>query len=1030
MNKFIIIIILILVFTVVGVTAENCSDLVERMTVGGTIVLNESVDCSDNLPLFTNSTLDCANYQLNFDVDDLAIVFSEASRNGLMYNCIINHSYFEFSDSDTFYGENITFIDQQDGKAHFNFVSTEDGIEDNYSQNMTGFSFRNVVADNAETLVVVMISGDSDKTIGEINIYGLSISSNGEAGEFGGNAVDVYTNINELGSFEGLVVYDANVDCYSGCEGGKAMYYGGDGEQISKISFVRGLFNGSFLQGIYNVFPVGLIDLENTTVIQNHNATSQSGAFILGSAENMNLNGFRGLYASDVQNAVSRYSVRVTPSISLSAVDTYIEGGFHESSYGNEDDTVATISDLTINCSKSGVNRCDALFSAPGTYYNVTLDSVVSSGTVTVQFLYSGLETAQTRDVNGFTILNANSNDLLRIYADTGTKLQPQTTFTNVDMGGMSLYMPKILKDDDTQIVIFNDDPNISVFSVDETGGTTDEATMPANLGTVDLILYLDSGILNGADAVNDIELLSGGRLSNNLTLSGFTANNIVSNIEVDNDATLKLINVTAEDVSVVLSEYLATPSYTTFNDGTEVEYSNPGWGEYIGFSTVDVDNMYWNTGAGNQEFAEANQSTNCLDDVGSLNWLGAYVPINISDITPSENGKLYFCSRSQWGEHTLYEATNYVADTSIDVFWTYNTPFISTSVAVAFDIEGGSYDEVVVNVPGGTFSNAYMRSLELAMTNSTEFVVSGVTVNESLVINNSVVSALLLSSYFNGVVVDNGQATKAYLNEFNNVTAVLTSDYCSNNYTGTQNSECPNIISINCPSAIPNENNQPAPAEFEINFLVNVPRGQSTIVGYVGQIVDLSRYGTCSDVVLDSTTINVTCSVQMNYWEESNLYDAHVTIADELNRNATYLIGNELTSSNACEYYLLLARSLSVETASFDMDVGDSNRFADNPIVIYNTGNYDYTNLSITAYNLKGSTLPNTKLAATNFKMNDVESISGAVVLQDSTAKYLDFSLSAGNSSSETLYLIGSVPESQYPQSYYSDPVWTLSLT
>jgi hypothetical protein len=281
--------------------------------------------------------------------------------------------------------------------------------------------------------------------------------------------------------------------------------------------------------------------------------------------------------------------------------------------------------------------------------------------------------------------------------------------------------------------------------------------------------------------------------------------------------------------------------------------------------------------------------------------------------------------------------------------------------------------------------------------------------------------------------ITDKSTSDKAYNNQIGEAydDSSINADYCNNTYSGYNNIECPNAAVISCPSVIPNAGNYPNRARFNITYAVTAPRGVSTISAYNAKIDELTREGVCTKNDINSTYSEIVCVVEMDYWEDSLLYDVSGNISDGVARNETYYgPKGRFLQADFCEYYQLLAKFIQNPVLNFEISAGQSDVFAEVPMNVSNWGNVDLVNLSIVAFDLPGLTLPNTRYAANNFKMNDVPSAVGAVVLQHNVSKSKSFSLAAGNGSTALVYLIASMPANQYPQNYRANVPWTLTLS
>jgi len=629
-------------------------------------------------------------------------------------------------------------------------------------------------------------------------------------------------------------------------------------------------------------------------------------------------------------------------------------------------------------------------------------------------------------DYSGLTVLNTNFTDInyqmVKIKAESGVNISG-VTLTNlrgINIGGIGYYGIEFwaLAGNVNDIAMDNIFMNVTKYPL---GFEPAEAYSPVNYTFTNVSVndFSAFGVIHDHYHQAFVQIDS--------ILNGEFTNIYLQNIAIRQHT--HPVNITFDNLVINITENINTGTYAYLRNDITINNS-----KFIGLnypSLAKLDGMLLRNGyqpfdslvtynerneiiIENTEFSGSNYFT--IEDSKGDDFTVEFINVTISDDPTLLTNSL------DW------MVQNKVDFTSLDVLLTpvgLFSPPDTTSDKDYIIPSGTSFGEfqvemsdLIIDGTGSSISGFQVKG------NNSYF--EGIVNSGQTYINETAENTTLISMVFEGDVFDLGIDTNAFLNNFTNVTSNA-GDYCQNTYSGTQAVECPSISSSVCPAVTPNEGNSPSAAYFTITYEVSADRGWNTVVGG-SEISALSKTGVCGvPVMVDSTTANVTCTVSMDYYDAASIYSAGINVSDNITRNSTYFTG---TSSQNCEYYQLLASNLATTNAEFSMDVGDVNRFSNNPIVVENTGNYDFTNAEITAYDLKGSTLPNNKLLATNFKINDAETISGALTLSNSTGVNLAVSLNAGSSANASIYLIGSYPVGQYPQGYYSDPVWELVLS
>jgi hypothetical protein len=168
-------------------------------------------------------------------------------------------------------------------------------------------------------------------------------------------------------------------------------------------------------------------------------------------------------------------------------------------------------------------------------------------------------------------------------------------------------------------------------------------------------------------------------------------------------------------------------------------------------------------------------------------------------------------------------------------------------------------------------------------------------------------------------------------------------------------------------------------------------------------------------DVSCHNVSTTLYCLVNMSFYEPADNYD--VVFNDTF---ATRQIGN-------FTYNVLLAlRNLNAYT-SLPFLPGQANISSD-PVVIRNTGNANLATVYVLAYDLSGINNPIIKLYASYFYSG--KTIGSSVQLVNNASTPVVFSLLAGQSQQDNLYLYVNTPQSIYIQPYVTTTPWSITVS
>jgi surface protein len=164
-------------------------------------------------------------------------------------------------------------------------------------------------------------------------------------------------------------------------------------------------------------------------------------------------------------------------------------------------------------------------------------------------------------------------------------------------------------------------------------------------------------------------------------------------------------------------------------------------------------------------------------------------------------------------------------------------------------------------------------------------------------------------------------------------------------------------------------------------------------------------------------------CVVQLDFYDPSGIYHYDsVNITDRFGATPTY------EAFGGLNYYGLIATSRNRNFVTFSGPVvGLENVKCDVPVRVVNTGNQNIRNITLTAYDLIGSTDPAATLPARYFRAG--KTLADSVQLVDGEPVQLTMELIVGEYAYQELNIWVSAPANTTPQYYYPLTQWTLNL-
>jgi len=191
-----------------------------------------------------------------------------------------------------------------------------------------------------------------------------------------------------------------------------------------------------------------------------------------------------------------------------------------------------------------------------------------------------------------------------------------------------------------------------------------------------------------------------------------------------------------------------------------------------------------------------------------------------------------------------------------------------------------------------------------------------------------------------------------------------------------------------------------------------------------------------CSSYAIAGNTINISCTVDMWYFDENGAWDINVTVRDINNAYAE-------NSSESFTYNLLPGMKMSPTALGWGtVGLSDTNTGSDdNPIQVNNTGN-DKVDIHVTGLDLEGEDTKTEYIYTVNFSVeNTGAGCTGTTLVNNSATNITSASLFKGNntwnynnltSGQETLsFCLTGVPQDISSQSYSSTAfgAWTVTI-
>ena len=169
--------------------------------------------------------------------------------------------------------------------------------------------------------------------------------------------------------------------------------------------------------------------------------------------------------------------------------------------------------------------------------------------------------------------------------------------------------------------------------------------------------------------------------------------------------------------------------------------------------------------------------------------------------------------------------------------------------------------------------------------------------------------------------------------------------------------------------------------------------------------------------------TVTYSCNITLWYWDMDGSWTINASIQDNSGQYAQNV-------SQTFTWNLLRAMTVTKPALSFTGIPSQENiSAAENPQVINNTGNRNFTMVNMTGYELRGVTYNTYVIAAGNLSVNISNSSLGQPMVNGSTLQVTGSTLPRGNQSTEDLYLYLDIPTGMRGQQYQAAAAYVIGV-
>jgi hypothetical protein len=240
-------------------------------------------------------------------------------------------------------------------------------------------------------------------------------------------------------------------------------------------------------------------------------------------------------------------------------------------------------------------------------------------------------------------------------------------------------------------------------------------------------------------------------------------------------------------------------------------------------------------------------------------------------------------------------------------------------------------------------------------------------------------------------------------------------------NVSLTISNSIPSVIYVAAVSDSPSEGTTKV---ITFNFNASDANGVSDIPAG-NALVKINKSGTtytsgaCIDRGSSGTTQKYECNVTINYYDTPGIWTINASVFD----------GAAATADNTSQYLTLgttYAISLKTTSLTFSGTPGQNGVSAsNNPQVVNNTGNGAFSQINLTAYELKSGS---NYIGASNFSVNTTNNATGQTLINNTMVLVANSSLAVNNS--RNLYVYLNVPNGVANATYTSVSSWIVTMS
>jgi len=198
-------------------------------------------------------------------------------------------------------------------------------------------------------------------------------------------------------------------------------------------------------------------------------------------------------------------------------------------------------------------------------------------------------------------------------------------------------------------------------------------------------------------------------------------------------------------------------------------------------------------------------------------------------------------------------------------------------------------------------------------------------------------------------------------------------------------------------------------------------------VVNYTTESQRASTVGTCIAQANYSLHMQINCSVNMYYYDKDASWTINVSVYDGAGQLAT---NNTYTFDYG---FLKAATTLTTGVTFGSVTLGQTAAASNNPLIVNNTGNRDFTQINLTAYDFVGLSNPAESIGASNFTVNATSQNLGQRLGNQSDVNITGASVArdvGGIDTNASLYFMVTLPSTGLSsQSYATSTSWQIAV-